>query len=59
MVILTTKEAAELLKCTRQCIWARVRANRIPYFRIGRKGAIRFEKESLIRWAEERSGRNL
>lgn len=58
MVILTTKEAAEMLQCTPQCVWAKVRARRIPHFRIGKKGAIRFEKETLIKWIKEQKGNN-
>lgn len=56
MDILTVQEVAQLLKCTPQTIWAKVRANKVPYFRIGEGGAIRFEKTALMEWARAQMG---
>ncbi len=53
MEILTVYEVAKLLKCTPQTIWAKVRDDKIPYFRLGEGGAIRFEREALSDWAQK------
>jgi len=53
MEVLTAHEAAEFLRCTPQTIWAKVREDKIPYFRIGENGAIRFDKDVLIEWARK------
>lgn len=52
MDVLTVREAAEFLKCTPQTIWAKIRAGEIPHFRIGKNGAIRFDRDTLIEWAK-------
>ncbi len=51
MEVLTVREAAEILKCTPQTLWAKIRAGEVPHFRIGEKGAIRFDREVLMEWA--------
>lgn len=58
MEVLTLSEAAKLLRCTRQTIYAKVDRNEIPYFRLGKGGHIRFDKEVLTWWARKQMGVN-
>jgi len=51
MDVLTVREAAEMLKCTPQTLWAKIRAGEVPHFRIGKGGAIRFDRQVLYEWA--------
>jgi excisionase family DNA binding protein len=56
--LLTVDEVAERLGVTKDWVWARARAGRIPHVQLGRYR--RFREEALERWPEEQEtrGRN-
>lgn len=49
--ILDVDEAAALLKVSKKTIYSRVKANTIPYARLGRK--LLFHRPSLVQWIAE------
>ena len=51
--LLTAKDVAELLQCSLQHIYNLVWREEIPYVKVG--GLLRFRKERLIEWLNERS----
>ncbi len=55
MEILTVKEAAKMLRCTRQTLYDKVATNEIPHFRLGENGHIRFERDALFEWTRKQT----
>ena len=53
MVIITLQEAARLLRCTPQTLYAKVAKREIPHFRLGKRGHIRFDQDVLIEWTRK------
>ncbi len=53
MTILTLEEAARMLRCTPQTLYAKVSKKEIPFFRLGKGGHIRFEQNSLMDWMKK------
>ena len=53
MNVLTLGEAAKLLRCTRQTLYAKVEGKEVPYFRLGKSGHIRFDRDVLVWWARK------
>jgi len=53
--LLTAKDVAELLRCSLQHVYNLVWRDEIPFVKIG--GLLRFRKEKLIEWLNERSCR--
>ena len=51
--LLTVKDVAETLQCSLQHIYNLVWRGEIPYVKVG--GLLRFQKERLIEWLQERS----
>jgi excisionase family DNA binding protein len=49
--ILDVDEAAALLKVSKKTVYNRVKANTIPYARLGRK--LLFHRQSLVQWIAE------
>jgi excisionase family DNA binding protein len=49
--ILDVEEAAALLKVSKKTVYTRVKANTIPYARLGRK--LLFHRQSLVQWIAE------
>jgi excisionase family DNA binding protein len=52
MMVLTVKEAAELLKVQPQWVYRMVRDGGLPFLRLGRQ--IRIDEDSLEKWLTER-----
>jgi excisionase family DNA binding protein len=51
--LLTAKDVAALLRCSLQHVYNMVWRDEIPFVKIG--GLLRFRKERLIEWLNERS----
>ena len=51
-ILLNYAQAAHLLNISERCLWSLAKANQIPHLRIRR--AVRFRRESLLRWIERR-----
>jgi excisionase family DNA binding protein len=49
--ILDVEEAAALLKVSKKTVYSRVKANAIPYAKLGRK--LLFHRPSLVQWIAE------
>ena len=58
MLILTVEEAANLLRCTPQTLYAKVSRKEIPHFRLGKKGHIRFDQDALVEWMRKQMETN-
>jgi excisionase family DNA binding protein len=52
--ILTLVEAATLLRVSERTLWARVKKDELPYFRVGKQ--YRFVEADLIAWARSEAG---
>jgi len=50
LVVLKPKETADMLQCSCGQLMRMVRANLIPYFRIGTH--VMFNKETVLKWVE-------
>ena len=53
--ILDVEEAAALLKVSKKTVYNRVKANSIPYARLGRK--LLFHRQSLVQWIADGADR--
>jgi len=53
--VLTTKEAAELLKMPKRTISYLIQTNQIPFCRVGKR-TVKFSKDRLWEWFKEREG---
>jgi excisionase family DNA binding protein len=49
--ILTVREAAEYLRLSSWSVYKLIRADKVPYQRVG--GAIRFSRRALLKWIEQ------
>jgi len=51
-VLITVKEAADLLKVKPQWVYRMLRADALPFVRLGRQ--VRIDEDSLEKWLAER-----
>jgi excisionase family DNA binding protein len=51
--VLTVNEAAATLRCSRATLYALIRQNELPAFRMGPRGSLRLRVDAVERWMEE------
>ena len=54
-VLLTAREAAELLRVSTRTLWGLTASGRVPFVRIGR--SVRYPHDELLRWIGEQTQR--
>ena len=52
---LTIKDAAELLSLNPETLYKWVKQGRMPYYRLGTRGVIRFNVSTLTEWFEAKA----